>query len=233
MPVDFDFTPYFEQYLALVEKVDEAFDQVRGQHPNEVRCQIGCADCCHALFDLSLVEAMYINHRFLETHQGLKRERLLERANRADRDTYRIKRQAYRSLQAGKSEQQVLEEVGRQRVRCSMLDDEDRCDIYPFRPITCRVYGIPTSIQGTGRTCGLTAFKPGEPYPTVNLDAIYQQLYRISAEMAGALQSRHIKMAEVLVPLSMALITTYDETYLGVGEEEDDPSATAGRKTGP
>ena len=218
MPIDFDFTPYFEKYRALVDKVDQVFDQVRGLHPAEVRCQIGCADCCHALFDLSLIEALYLNHCFGEKFT----------ANRADRDTYRVKRQAFRDLQAGKSEQEVLNRVAAQRVRCAMLDDEDRCEIYRFRPITCRVYGIPTSIQGAGRTCGLTGFRPGEQYPTVNLDAIYQQLYRISAELVADLKSRHIKMSEILVPLSMALLTTYDETYLGVGEE--DPEAAAGEE---
>ncbi len=219
MPIDFDFSPYFQKYLALVEKVDEVFRQVSGQYPQEVRCQIGCADCCHALFDLALIEAIYINRRFLDAYEGQRRERLIERANRADRDTYRIKREAYRGLQAGKSEEEVLSEMAARRVRCSMLNDEDRCDIYPFRPITCRVYGIPTSIRGAGHTCGLTGFKPGEQYPTVNLDAIYNQLYLISSEMVAAMKSRHTKMADVLVPLSMALTTIYDETYLGVGDD--------------
>ncbi|MGD8366390.1 MAG: YkgJ family cysteine cluster protein [Desulfobacterales bacterium] len=230
MPIDFDFRPYFERYRKLVEKVDEAFDVIRQQCPGEVRCQIGCADCCHALFDLSLIEAIYINHCFQEAHQGLKRERLLERASRADRDTYRIKRSAYRDLQAGKSEEEVLANMARQRVRCSMLNDEDRCEIYPFRPITCRAYGVPTSIRGQGHTCGMTGFKPGEPYPTVNLDALYQQLYQISAEMVAEMKSRHVKMAEVLVPLSMALITVYDETYLGLGEEEPEQAVSTQEK---
>ena len=219
MSTDFDFSPFFEKYLALVEKIDAAFDRVRSQHPDEVRCQIGCADCCHALFDLSLIEALYINRRFLETYQGLERERLLEKANRADRETYRIKRDAYRQLQAGKSEEEVLANVARQRVRCSMLNDEDRCDIYRFRPITCRAYGVPISIRGAGHTCGLTGFKPGKPYPTVNLDKVHHQLRQISADLVVAVKSRHVKMADVLVPLSMALITVYDETYLGTGKE--------------
>ncbi len=230
MPVDFDFRPYFEKYLQIVEKVDQAFDLIRGQHPEEVRCQIGCADCCHALFDLSLIEAIYINRRFLETHQGLKRDRLLERANRSDRDTYRIKRSAYRELQTGKSEEEVLASMARQRVRCSMLDDEDRCEIYPFRPITCRAYGIPTAIRGRGYTCGLTGFAPGKQYPTVNLDAIYQQLHQISAEMVADMKSRHVKMADLLVPLSMALITVYDQTYLGLAEEEPEQPASKKEK---
>jgi hypothetical protein len=37
-------------------------------------------------------------------------------------------------------------------------------------------------------------------------------------------------MAEVLVPLSMALITVYDETYLGLGEEEPEQAVSTQEK---
>ena len=231
MTDEFDFEPFFRQYLDLVEKADAAFDRIRGQFSGEVRCQIGCADCCHALFDLSLIEALYINHQFQQTWSGRAKERLLEKANRADRDTYRIKRQAFRDLQAGKSEREVLESVASQRVRCAMLNDEDRCDIYAFRPITCRLYGIPTSIRGEGHTCGRSGFVPGRPYPTVNLDELNRQLHHISVQLVAALKSRHVKMADILIPLSMALLTQYDDVYLGVGEEEPEKEQrTAGEK---
>lgn len=232
MTVEFDFEPFFQQYLDLVEKADAAFDRIRGQFPGEVRCQVGCADCCHALFDLSLIEALYINHQFQQKWSGISKGRLLEKANRVDRDTYRIKRQAFRDLQAGKSEREVLESVASQRVRCAMLNDEDRCDIYAFRPITCRLYGIPTSIRGEGHTCGRSGFEPGRPYPTVNLDELNRQLLQISTQLVAALKSRHVKMASILVPLSMALLTQYDDVYLGVGEEESEKEQQAAGEKG-
>lgn len=230
MTIDFDFEPFFRRYLDLVEKADAAFDKIRGQFPTEVRCEIGCADCCYALFDLSLIEALHINHQFQQACSGRAKERLLEKANRADRDTYRIKRQAFRDLRAGKSEREVLEGVASQRVRCAMLNEEDRCDIYAFRPITCRLYGIPTSIRGEGHSCGRSGFKPGKPYPTVNLDELNRQLHQISAELVAALKSRHVKMADLLVPLSMALLTQYDDVYLGVGKEEPENEPQASGK---
>jgi hypothetical protein len=65
----------------------------------------------------------------------------------------------------------------------------------------------------------------------VNLDVIHKQLHQISAQLTAAIQSRHVKMAEMLVPLSMALLTQYDEVYLGIAEEasESEPKA-AGKK---
>ena len=212
-----DFGPFFKQYRTLVEQVDAAFEGVKQEYGECVRCKEGCADCCHALFDLTLIEALYIKTKFLEMFTGARLEALMERANRADRDIYRIKRKAYQELENGKPEPEILEEMALKRVRCPALDEDDRCAIYEVRPITCRVYGIPTQIGGKAHTCGVSGFQKGQSYPTVKLDAVYQRLYEISAELAQSIQSHYPKLAEILVPLSMALLTDYTEEYLGVG----------------
>ena len=215
--MDFDFTPYFQRYEALVKLADQAFERVAKDHPDCIKCQIGCADCCHALFDLTLIEALYINHKFKEKFNGPEREALLEKANTADRQTNRIKRQAVDALQKGTDERDILAELAKKKVRCPLLNDQDSCDLYGYRPLTCRFYGVPTAIGGVGHTCGVSEFKKGEKYPTVNLDLIHQQLQQISAELVRDLESKFIKLADILVPLSMALLTLYDEEYLGVG----------------
>ena len=56
----------FLAYEKLVAQTDTLFGRVRDQFPAEVGCKAGCSDCCHAMFDLSLVEAMYINRKFNE-----------------------------------------------------------------------------------------------------------------------------------------------------------------------
>jgi len=222
MAIDFDFTPYFQRYEALVQQVDQVFDNMQQEFSDCVTCSRGCCDCCFALFDLSFIEALYINHRFNETHQGRSRALIIERANRADRETYRIKRKAHKAHGTGVEEADILKMVATERVRCPMLNDQDSCDPYEFRPITCRLYGIPTSINGEGHTCGLTHFKEGRSYPTANLDAIHQHLYKLSAELVADLRSKYVQMADMLIPVSMALLTDYDATYLGLpGSDED------------
>jgi Fe-S-cluster containining protein len=216
-----DLTTYFQAYEALVQKADAAFERVKEAFPDCVRCHRECADCCYALFDLSLVEAMYINRRFFEFFQGGERDALLEKANRADRQLVRIKRDAAKALEAGREEAEVLEELARNRVRCPLLNDDNLCALYAYRPITCRLYGIPTAIAGRGYTCGLSGFEPGKPYPTVQLDQIQSKLQEISASLLRDIRSRHIKLADLLVPLSMALLTEYNDAYLGVDDGED------------
>ena len=227
-----DLRPFFNKYETLVNTVDQVFEKVKDQYPDCVKCHQGCSDCCHALFDLSLIEALYINHRFNQRFEGDQRALLLDLANKADREIYKIKRKAYKDLEGGKSEQEIIEEMTTERVRCPLLDEGDRCVLYEQRPITCRFYGIPTAIGGVGRTCGLSGFEKGEQYPTVNLDAIHKQLYLLSEEVVRHIRSKYAGLAEMLVPLSMALLTTYDEEQLGVatGEEDGKGSDSGGKE---
>ena len=184
-----------------------------------VKCEEKCADCCFALFDLTLIEALYISHKFNQKFKGTEKVELLKKANRADRRIHKIKRQAYKDLKAGRNEGEILAEMALERVRCPLLSEKELCDLYDHRPLTCRFYGIPTAIGGAGHTCGRSDFKEGEQYPTVNLDMVHGQLQQISAELLRDIESRNIRLADILVPLSMALISDYDDDYLGVGEE--------------
>ena len=212
-----DFTPYFKQYEEVLTLAGQIFEKVRNEYPELVKCKLNCSDCCYALFDLTLIEAIYINHKFRETYSGEEQERLLEKANKIDRATYKLKRQAYKDLQNGVDEQEILDRMAAEKMPCPLLNDEDLCDLYRFRPVTCRLYGIPLAIGGAGRTCGLSGFEKGGHYPTVNLEIIQNKLYAISRQLVQDIESRYNGLADMLVPLSMALLTDYNEEYLGIG----------------
>ncbi len=214
-----DLTSYFEKYEALVAQADAAFDRVKTAHADCVECEEKCADCCHALFDLTLIEALYIHHKFNDKYQGSEKAKLLEKSNRADRRIYKIKREAYKELQGGKNEGEILAAMALERVRCPLLNEKDLCDLYDYRPLTCRFYGIPTAIGGAGHTCGKSGFKQGEEYPTINLDSVHNRLQQISAELLRDIQSKNIKLADLLIPLSSAVIMDFDDVFLGIAEE--------------
>lgn len=219
----------FKKYEALVEQIDHVFDQVREQFPDCVKCKLECADCCHALFDLSLVEALYLNRKFISEALEERKAAILDEANRTDRKVYQLKRNAFKAVETGKkSEEQVLLEMAAERVRCPLLNEENKCDLYPHRPVTCRLYGIPTAIGGRGHTCGLSGFQEGVSYPTVNLDSVNAKLRELSQEVVAVLRSKHVKMGDVLMPLSMALLTVFDEEYLGVPSKEQQASEEKG-----
>jgi len=214
--MDIDFSPFFRKYEEIVAMADSVFERVKKEHPECVTCKQECSDCCYALFDLSLIEGLYIAYQFNKKFKGKEKDRLIDKLNRADREVHRVKKKAYKDLEAGKKEDDILMDIAEQRIRCPLLNEQNLCDIYEYRPITCRLYGIPTTIGEKAHTCGKSGFIEGKQYPAVNLDIVQNNLYKISDELVKEIKSRHVKMADMLVPLSMALLTNYDEEFFGL-----------------
>jgi len=220
--MDLDFSPAFARYEAIAAEADAAFAKVAEACPGMVACEQGCSDCCHALFDLTFIEALYLNHQFNKAYPpGPARDAVLERANRADREHYKLKRKAFRADEQGVSTREILESMARERIRCPLLGDDDRCALYAFRPVTCRLYGVPVEIAGEARTCGESAFAPGGRYPTVRIEKLQDRLMALSQDVVAALPTRLPLMGEMLIPVSLALVTEFDEEYLGILTEDD------------
>ena len=212
-----DFSKTFEKYEALVAQADKIFTAMQETHKDCVRCQIYCCDCCYAVFDLTLIESVYMNYHFNKSLTRRERRPILRRAERADRKFYQIKHKLQKMyISHGKTPEEVLFHLAQQRVPCPLLNDEKLCDLYTTRPITCRVYGIPTSIGGKPHICGEARFKEGTAYPTVNLDNMNDRLIELSKDLLKEIGSNSPKMHMSLVPVSTALMDTYDEEYFGV-----------------
>ncbi|NJB69294.1 Fe-S-cluster containining protein [Desulfobaculum xiamenense] len=225
--MELDFSDIFEKYEALVADVDKVFAHVQAEHGDCVKCSVGCSDCCHALFDLSLVEALYLNTKFNERFAGQERSDILDRADEADRQTYKIKREAFKASREGALASEIMDMIAKARVRCSLLNDEGKCDLYDSRPVTCRLYGVPTAIGGRAHTCAKAGFEPGKQYPTVRIEKIQDRLMELSREIADAVESSYDQLSEMLVPLSMSLMNTYDAEFLGAGSKKNDAPAAA------
>jgi len=209
--------PIFARYELLCAEADRLFEQVRRLHPDCVTCVAGCSDCCHAVFDLPLVEALYLNRKFRQTTEfGARHSAIINAAGDADRLAARVKRELYKIAKDGHT-RQVMEDAARTRIRCPLLDGEDRCRLYEYRPVTCRLYGVPVAIAGEAHVCGKSAFGKGESYPTVALEKIQDRLAAMSQEIAQTLGTRFKELHLVYVPVSMALLTRYDANYLGLG----------------
>src|SRR3990167_779373 len=160
----------------LFAAVDQAFEAVRQNHAEEIACGRGCADCCHAVFDVSLVEAVNLQAHF----QGLApsvREQIAGAAAEAW--------QAWEQSMASHIDPAVA------RIRCPLLDGQGLCLCYEARPVNCRTYGIPTVIEGKGHVCGFSGFEPGKSYPTVNLASLQRVLYDLSVQLAGEENGAH------------------------------------------
>lgn len=210
--------PVFDQYKKLRLEVDALFSHLANNYPDCVKCKPGCSDCCHALFDLSLVEAMYLNQIFADSfNYGPKRSAILSRAADIDRDLTRLKREMFHAEKEGVKPDEIMAKVATIRVPCPLLDEDQHCSLYAERPITCRLYGLPLAIGGASHVCGFSGFTRGADYPAVQIAKIQQKLEAMSNDIAAELGSR-FELGDIYVPVSMALLNKYDDAYFGIGD---------------
>jgi Fe-S-cluster containining protein len=215
-----DFSKHFEKYEKFLKQLDSIFERMQKEYPEEIKCRQGCTDCCYALFDLHLVEALYLNHKFGSLDQD-ERNRILIDADKADRKAHKLKKNmAKASSKDGRDNEELLGRVSQERLRCPLLREDDKCALYEFRPATCRLYGLPLDIDGETHTCGKTGFVTGEKYPTVKMRNVHENLARMSQEMAADIGSSYKQLHTLLLPVSTALLTEFDAEYLGIKKDE-------------
>ena len=166
----------------LRARADASFAQVASQHPQAVACKTGCDDCCHALFDLSPIEALSIALAFQDLPRATRRE-ARRRGEKAAQLFNQVMAQAF-SLKG----EQRLRALSMARVPCPLLES-GRWLLYAQRPLTCRLYGVPVNVEGSSRVCHRARFAPGQTYPTVDLLRVQMELERLSGLAASLLPS--------------------------------------------
>ena len=120
-------------------------------------CRIGCTQCCHGAFAINALDSERLRAgiaELRETNPGLAAE--IERRARAWIDEYGA---AFpgdpRTGLIGTTPEQLekFEEFAND-APCPALDPETgRCDVYAWRPMTCRVFGPPVRV-GEGDALG-------------------------------------------------------------------------------
>ncbi|MEW6771647.1 MAG: YkgJ family cysteine cluster protein [Bacillota bacterium] len=201
----------FADYEELASLADQAFERMRRGYGDLIKCQLHCTDCCYAVFGLFPVEAVYLRHQFDKLDQAV-REEILRRAEQADGDLQRLQEKLARFADDSQMQAYVM---ARERVRCPLLNEQDECALYSFRPITCRVYGIPVAVRGKGQVCWKAGFERGDSYPTFDLDAVYKDLYRLSQELLNEGGATDMEKAGLLLSVSKVLRTPLEDLMQG------------------
>lgn len=197
----------FRSYELLVDKAEAAFQGMQKDHSSCIKCEPHCSDCCHAIFGLFLIEAGYLEEHFDELTNEEKRAALL-RCEEAEKSLERLQKM----LQAHEGDPQMQAYImSRERIPCPLLNENQDCILYPYRPITCRVYGIPTKVQGKARVCWKAEFKKDERYPVFDLDGVYRDLYFLSTELLKSAGKDDPEKASLLISVSKAITTSLED----------------------
>jgi Fe-S-cluster containining protein len=209
----------FSKYATEARKADYLFHTIHEKYPLSVKCRIRCSDCCHAVYGVFPIEAAYINYHFNRLERRVKRD-VLRKAEKAETEVIKVKDK----LQAFEDKPDMkVYGLGKQRVRCPFLTEKKECILYDRRPIICRVYGVPYSLNNGKKeksyVCCLSGFEEKVSYPAVKLDKIYSSLYQLSRELLTKAGSKQVEKATFMLPLSRVLRMPFEKIIKGDFEE--------------
>ena len=170
-----------ESYHDLTAAWEGEFARNRALHGERIHCRPGCSDCCHQLFQITEPEAAVIA-KGMNALESEAADRIRSRARQ-----YLVDREALVSRQGEEPEAWGSLPPPGSRLACPALES-GVCQIYPYRPMICRKFGIPLwnpDRPGRVYACELN-FRNGEAIEDPELIQIQTDLHgrwkRLQAE---------------------------------------------------
>jgi Fe-S-cluster containining protein len=143
-----------QRYGELLADVDRWYAGCMALFDKEIYCQYGCCKCCHGHFDITLLDAAYLKRGF-DALPTLYQQGLRQNAS--------IRLLGLKKYIPGLSHPYILNyypEEERERLLadeaetpCILLGYDGNCLLYDYRPMTCRLYGLP-NIDYSGEVKG-------------------------------------------------------------------------------
>jgi len=136
----------------LVQIVDAALADAAQRAGDWLACRVGCTQCCHGAFAINSLDAARLSagmELLRETEPELAAE-IERRASAwiAEHGTGFPGNLATGRLGETDAERERFEEFANEAA-CPALDPATgRCDVYEWRPMTCRVFGPPVRMEG-------------------------------------------------------------------------------------
>jgi len=132
-----------DRYGELLGEVDAWFRRCLERHPDLIACRSGCSECCRGLFDITLLDAFYLKRGFDLLPEQLKAELLMSATRRlkllSEVNPVFVEPWLLNGIPEEDWDALMPEE---DETPCLLLETGG-CLIYDYRPMTCRLNGIP------------------------------------------------------------------------------------------
>jgi len=131
-----------EDYPKFLARADAWYRSVREKFPDKVTCTKGCRDCCLGLFDVTLLDADLLREGLAAAEPSVRKD--IEARAAAILATLRERWPGLGKTLDGWGDEEIdalCDELG--AVECPVLGPAGECRLYEFRPLTCRLSGVP------------------------------------------------------------------------------------------
>ncbi|MGW8312075.1 MAG: YkgJ family cysteine cluster protein [Desulfuromonadales bacterium] len=131
------------QYRELLAEVDHWFATCLQSGGSTLACRAGCSACCRGLFDITLLDAWILKEAF----SGLPPETRVRVLDRCQPRLVELGRRwpglKNPYLLNALPEEEWTDMPEDDQTSCPLLSETGHCLVYPARPLTCRLHGLP------------------------------------------------------------------------------------------
>lgn len=133
-----------DEYRRLLTEVDHWFSRCIARSGEHIRCAAGCSECCRGLFDITLLDAALLKDGF-DRLDAVTREQVLVKCRERLAGLQRLWPEFAHPyiLNYRPEEEWELLMPDDDETPCPLLGADGRCLVYGFRPMTCRLHGLP------------------------------------------------------------------------------------------
>jgi len=133
-----------ERYGQLLQEVDRWFSGCIRRHGDRIACGRGCSACCRGLFDITILDALYLRSGIDTLPEVVQRSLRLKALDRlaaltACNPSF-VEPWTLNHIPEEEWEELMPEE---DETPCLLLAEDGSCLAYDQRPMTCRLNGIP------------------------------------------------------------------------------------------
>lgn len=202
-----------DRYGLLLAEVDAWFRVCSSNYPSQIACQSGCSYCCRGLFDITLLDAAFLK-RGVDKLPVKQRERVMRAANErlnglASNFSAFAEPWLLNVIPEEEWDDLMPEEDG---TPCLLLSETGECLAYEYRPMTCRLNGIPL-IDVSGEElfdewCTLN-FTDNDPRELQKLRFSFRELFAqellLFREFTRSLIGMPINEVDLFIPAAVVL----------------------------
>ncbi|NVN89482.1 MAG: YkgJ family cysteine cluster protein [Desulfuromonadales bacterium] len=200
-------------YGILLQEVDSWFTTCLHKHADLIACRHGCSACCRGLFDITLLDALYLRSGFEQLPESVRSAVRLKAASRLA---------VLNTLWPAIGEHWLLNTIPESEwddimpeddeTPCILLSNDGACLVYDHRPMTCRLNGIPL-IDSDGEElfdewCTLN-FVDQDPRGIMDLRYPFKELFSqelmLFREMTERVLGRVFNELDTLIPAAICM----------------------------
>jgi Fe-S-cluster containining protein len=200
-------------YSSLLAEVDSWFARCLAAQPGAIACGAGCAECCRGLFDITLLDACYLKYGFdrLDLRmQAVVRTKALVRLKELQLHWPDLAAPYILNYRPEEEWEELMPEED--ETPCPLVDTDGRCLLYNFRPMTCRLNGIPL-VDHSGEVffedwCTLN-FTASDPLAITELRGEFRRIFAdellLFQQLTTSLVKRHLSELDTFIPIALLI----------------------------